>query len=60
MTNKKWTVEIEVVGDGDIFNTNLMKSITTHGEERVIVEDCYVVNNIQMIEDKPAIYINPN
>jgi hypothetical protein len=49
----KYIIEIETVGDGDIFNTELMMSITTHGEDRVILEDCYVVNNLKVIDDSP-------
>lgn len=48
----KYLVEIEVVGDGDIFNTDLVRSITSHGDDRVILENCYTANFIQLIENQ--------
>lgn len=49
----KYIIEIETIGDGDIFNTDLVRSITTHGEDRIILEDCYVVNNLKVVDDSP-------
>lgn len=49
----KYIIEVETIGDGDIFNTDLMRSITTHGDDRVVLENCYVVNNLQVVDDSP-------